>query len=268
MSPPTLTPTTSGVRAPWPRLRSLPCLTRLGIACLLCVLVGGMVVSGRVLYNFYEPRDERPGLTVRDIEGGYHGTITPSPLLDALERGHPKELGDAPRAKLVAWLKGAKVAESYENIDLGEDAPSEIMAASCVKCHSRKAPESVPQAARAVPLDYWTDVKPLAFSKEILPTDVKLMATSSHAHTLALSTLCLVLACMLGMTRWPRGMNGVLALAMGLGLLVDMGSWWITREHGQFAYAIVIGGFVFAAGVVLSSLAILFEIMLPERAGE
>ena len=109
-------------------LRSLPYLFRIGIALTMFVLLGGYVVSGIHMNWHYENRDEEPGLTINDIIGAYHGVQSPSPLVQALEEGHPETLSDPERDALLEWLRGDQLSQQYDNLDLGEDAPSEIIA--------------------------------------------------------------------------------------------------------------------------------------------
>ncbi len=120
-----------------PRLGSFPFFFRMGICALVITLLGGYIVSGLHLRWHYDNRDEVPGLTINDIVGAYHGVQTPSPLIEALESGHPDTIEDYERTELLGWLEGDRVSLDYDNLDLGELAPSEIIAVSCVDCHTR-----------------------------------------------------------------------------------------------------------------------------------
>jgi len=125
-------------------LRSLPYSFRAGIALLTITLVGGYFVSGLFLRWHYENRDEKPGLTMNDFVGAYHGVQSPSPLIEALESGHPESLSDPERAALLEWLRGDRLSQDYDNLDLGENAPSEIIAFNCLDCHTRSATGRTP----------------------------------------------------------------------------------------------------------------------------
>lgn len=243
------------------QLRALPYFFRLGVVFLVLTLLGGYVVSGLHLRWHYENRDENPGLTMNDIVGAYHGVQSPSPLIEALESGHPETIEDFERTALLDWLKGDRVSQDYDNLDLGDEAPSEIIAVSCLDCHTRGA--SGPDAYPQVPLEYWDDIQKIAVSKDIQPAGTEIVAMSQHTHAPTMAVIMLVLGLLGMMTRFSKKLLGFVVCVAGLGLLVDMAGWWITREYAGFAYAIVVGGGLYAAGTVLVGLAVVIDCLLP-----
>lgn len=248
----------------WPRLCHLPGMARVGIAALMLTIMGGLLVSAWHLFDHYQNRDETPGLSMNDLKGAYHGVSAPSPLLESLKSGHPETLAPTDREALVTWLTGDKISENYDNLDLGDRAPSEIFQNSCMQCHSRKVADREP-IAKTIPLDYWDDVKPIAFSKDIQPGSVKVLVASAHAHSLSLASLALLLAAALLMTRFPRGVSGLLIAAMGLGLLIDIACWFLARHHPGFTYAIVLFGAAFNGACGVSAAAVLIDVLRPGK---
>ncbi len=244
-------------------LRSLPFFFRMGICALVITLLGGYIVSGLHLRWHYDNRDESPGLTINDIIGAYHGVQTPSPLITALESGHPDTIKDSERTTLLAWLNGDRVSQDYDNLDLGDQAPSEIIAVSCLDCHTRSA--SGPDANPDVPLEYWDDIQKLADSKDIQPAGIDIIATSQHVHAPMMAIVMLVLGMLCALTRFSNRLIGVIVFIAGFGLLIDMAGWWITREFASFAYVIVLGGGLYAIGTTLISCLILLDCLLPSR---
>lgn len=247
-----------------PRLRDLSPLARLGLTCLLLVIAGGFAASIRYVFTHHGKRDDRPGLTVTDLQGVYHGVSTPSRLGEALRRNHPPELPAAERDALLAWLAlpPERLSAAFDDLDAGENAPSEIIARACVSCHARQAADPV---ASRIPLDYWDDVQKLAVSREISPNSVDILVVSTHTHALSLGTLTVVLALLLLATRCPRWLAGVLIAALGASLLADLGSWWLARRHDVFAYVIAGAGGVYSAAGVLTLLVVLLDLWLPRR---
>jgi hypothetical protein len=251
------------------RLRSLPALAKLGATGLLLSLFMGMVASAMHLRWHYENRDERPGLTRDDIRAAYHGINAPSPLLSALERGHPEDLNVDGRTALLAWLRSSRIAEDYDSLDLADKAPAEIMAASCLKCHSRQGTASGPEQvkARAIPLDYWDDVKKLAYSREIRPMPEKITAMSMHAHALSLGTMSIVLAGLALATSLPRALvNGLVAIT-GLALAADLAAWWAARHVEGLVDVIIGAGALYNGSSVLLMLLVLVDLWLPGGRG-
>ena len=247
-------------------LRNLSLGSRFGVMLLLVVLLGGMAASLTHLYWHYSNRDERPEFTIDDIRANYRGLDAPASLLTALERGHPEKLPADRRAALLVWLKGKGLSENYDNLDLGALSPSEIIARNCVECHSTKAPATVDAKARAIPLEYWNDVKKVAFSRKVDPTPPKIIAMSTHAHALSLGTMSLVLAILGWMTLMPRKLIGTLVFLSGLGLLGDIGSWWLARNADIFVTLIAVSGGIYSFCTVALILVIMIDLWLPRPA--
>jgi len=244
------------------RLRRLPAATRFGLSCVVLVLLGGFLASGLYMADHHENRDERAGLTLDDIEGHYHGVRTPSLLRDALERGHPEQLAAASRDTLLAWLNGDRISEDYDNLDLGDQAPAEILAGSCLGCHARNADDPI---AASVPLDYWDDVKRIAFARTIEPVGTEVLLASTHTHALALGTVSALLILLASWTRFGRKLVPLVSAVMGCALLVDLAAWWLARDSAALVPLIVAGGAAFALGAVLLGVLILTDLWLPDR---
>lgn len=245
------------------RLRDLAPLARLGLICVVITLLGGTAASGLHLYWHHQNRDERPGLTIDDIRGHYHGIISPAPLLESLERGHPDELAPEDRKALIDWLRSDRVSRDYDNLDLGDFAPSEIMAESCLSCHARSA--TGPDAMTKMPLEYWDDIAPLSVSRQINPVSTQILAASTHTHALGLAAVTLVLAWLALLTSWPRALIALLVGLTGLGLMADIGAWWLTRIWIEFAWMIMGAGAVYNGGVVLLGLAVIVDLLMPGK---
>lgn len=250
-------------------LHRLPWGVRLGLTGLLAAIVLGMVASAAHLYNHYRNRDESIAFTMDDVKAAYHGLDKPAPLRTALERGHPEGFagkdGGEPRDVLLAWLKSGRIAEDYENIDLGIASPREILETNCVSCHSSR--EAAGKGGGIV-LDSLTAVRQQASSKTINRNPDRIIIMSAHAHALSLGTLSLVLVAMLWLTRLPRGVVSALAALNGLALVADIASWWLARDMEVFAYLIVGAGGVYNATTTLIAVVVAGAMWWPggERA--
>ena len=244
-----------------PRLGQLPTAPRVGLSALVLVLFIGLWASLEHMRGHYQNRDESPELSLDDLRGAYHGIDRSSSLLAALEGGHPEELADSDRQLLVGWLKGTRIAEDYDSLDLGESAPAEVIDRGCLQCHSRQS--GADEGTGVVPLDYYDDVQRVAFSKRVMPTPVAVLAASTHAHALSLATLGLVVVLLALMTRWSATAIGWSCALLGLGLLGDIGGWWLARLGADWVWLIVVSGVIFngATGLLLG--AVLLEMWLP-----
>lgn len=260
------------------RLRSLPLGARLGIVCLCAVLGIGLAASLRHMYSHYEKRDERAGFTPDDIRGAYHGMRSLAPLRTALERGHPETLGAGERGVLLDWLLGKedavtkarpaagnpRMSSEYDDLDLGELAPSEIMRANCLSCHARSAAATNP-IANTFPLDTWDDVRAIAASREVNPTDPKKLAISIHAHALSLGVMAVVVGGMFLCTAWPRGVAGWFVLLSSAGLLIDFAAQMLARAWEPAFWLIIAGGGVYNVLTAVMILGVAVDVVRPSR---
>jgi hypothetical protein len=243
---------------------------RIGLIGLVLTLMGGLLASLQHLRNHYSPRDgDKSDLTYIDVASAYHGVNVPSPLVEALQRGHPNELTDkdlpaADREALLTWLASENPGQTFDDESLGEMMPAAILERSCVSCHSVN-PENTEHAAAAIPLFYFDDVEKLTTSREILPTPTPILAMSTHAHALALAVQTIVLIGLLVGTRLPRGVVGVVAGTLGVTLALDIGSWWLSRDTEAFVWVILAAGGVFTGLSGASLLAVLIDLVVPGR---
>lgn len=248
-------------------LRGLPALVRLGVSCLMLTMLLGLAASGMVIYTHYENRDETRGLTMDDLRAGYHGLLAEAPLLHAINRNHPENLPKDQREVLLKWLSNDRVPENYDNIDLGVSSPSEILSTSCIQCHSRKADRKDPKVGAAPdwPLEFKDDAVKLAMSKTVNPAAKEKLAASTHLHAPAMAMMGTTMIGLLWLTRVPRGLVGVLAALIGLGLALDIGGWWISREYAGFVPMIAIAGAAFNGAVGLATALVVADCWWPTK---
>ncbi|MCP3915606.1 MAG: hypothetical protein GY711_08635 [bacterium] len=247
------------------RLRSLPAGMRLALTLLICVCAGGYAASGAHMIEHHQNRDEREGLSLVDLEGAYHGVTNRALLITAIERGHPDGLADADKDLLMRWLESDRISEDYDNLDLGDEAPAEVLAIACLSCHSARGDE----ATRAEPyLDYWDEVKAVAFSRDISPTDLKILIASTHTHAVALFTTTLVLCGLMFLTGFASALRSLLAIGASAGLALDIAAWWLARESASLVYAVVAGGALHAGCMGLMMIAVVWELWLTRRPAE
>lgn len=246
-------------------LRDLPALTRIGLSLLVIVMLGGLVSSGLYMRQHYDRRDRVEGFSMDDIRGAYHGVENISPMILVLENGHQTaeadaNLSDADRQALLGWLRGERVSEDFDNFDLGDNAPAEIIARNCLSCHARSAENAI---GETLPLEYWDDVESIAFSQKIEPTDPEIVMASLHTHSLSLAMIGIIAVMLASFTFWPRALVGLLAIACGGGLALDVGSWVFARQYEALIWLIVGGGVAYAGSTALLLLGTLMDLWRP-----
>jgi len=257
------------------RLRDLSLLARLGVACVVLVLLGGLAASAEHVVDHHGPKDDIKGLSLDDVMGAYHGVQAPPLLAAALQRGHPENLSSKAKDALLDWVLGPadasgkragpkQLAENYDNFDLGDMAPNELIAANCNSCHARAVADTH-AIAKTVPLDRRDDVLRLALPKNLTPVSTEILITSTHTHALSLGTLAVVTIALVLATGWPRRLVSLAAFLIGAGLLVDLGGQWAARQYAWGVYLLIGGGSVYGGASVLALLAVLVDLCLPRR---
>lgn len=241
-------------------LRRQPIGIRVGMTGLILVLFIGLLASAFHLVKHYENRDELPEFSLDDIKGAYHGIDSPGLLGSALERGHPESLPAEQKKVLLDWLGGGRIVEDYDSLDLAIP-PAEIIDQYCIECHTRAAGAAA--GTLIPPLEYFDDIQEIAFSRKVLPTPVEVLAASTHAHALTLSIQGLVVAALVLLTRWPRRWISILIAIMGIGLLGDVGGWWLARFSPSWALCIVVSGAAYSIGQGLLLTGVLADLWLP-----
>jgi hypothetical protein len=242
------------------RLRALPLALRAGLTGVVFALALGLWASLDHLRAHHEKRDEVAGLSLDDLVASYHGIHAPARLVESLRAGHASELPAVERDALIAWLGSTRVAEDFDNADLGAKAPAEILSARCTGCHARKSQDP----GSALPLEYWDDVKRLAFARELPATPLEIVTTSAHAHASSMALLTLAVMALAFCTRWPAALRCGGALAGGLALAADLSSWFLARESAAFVYVIAAAGAIWSTWMALALSSILLELWLPE----
>ncbi|UCD76833.1 MAG: hypothetical protein JSV91_07870 [Phycisphaerales bacterium] len=252
------------------RLRNFCPAVRFGLTCLLITILGGYASSFLHMVDHHSKRDEQPGLSLTDLRGAYHGVRVIAPMVTALEMNHPEELdmeGANPlhpedRQTLLRWLNSDRISEDYDNLDLGDAAPAEILAINCLNCHSRQATLGEGVGER-IPLDYWDDVRSISFSREINPTSVEILTTSTHTHALTMGVLTVVICGLLLATSFPRILVHGSIFLIGAGLLADLGAQWLARLWEPFIWLILVGGGVYGGLASLALVAVMIDLWLP-----
>ncbi len=247
-------------------LRNLPFGAKLGILCAVVVLFGGYEFAAiKHLIEHHSPRDGEEGFSLADVEGVYHGLNVESSLRGAIERGHPDTLPAEEREALLDRLRSEPndIRTNYDNFDLGDLAPAEIIDRSCLSCHARSASDPV---GRTIPLENFTDVEAIAFSRNVPPMDPAILLASLHAHAPTMAVITIVVAILACMCGWAPGwLRGLLILLAGAALLVDMASWFPARSYGSLSALILGGGVLHSAAMGLLMLIVAVELLLPAR---
>ena len=138
----------------------------------------------------------------------------------------------------------ARLSPTYDSLDLGADAPAEIIAVSCLDCHARSS-----EGEHAAP--------------GVRPMPLEVLANSTHTHALGMSAIGIALSLLALLTSWPRVIVGAVIGLTGVGLALDISGWWITRAVSDWAYVVIAGGAAYTGGLSLLGVLVLADLCMP-----
>lgn len=258
-------------------LRELSFALRVAATCLVLVMMLGYAASLYFVTQHVGRKDGEKGVSGLDLVGTYHGVKKPAPIVTALTgETHRAWLADMPKddfALLLRWTEGKlssaadPIAAAYLEPPPGapEDTmvPADVLDVHCGRCHSPDAKEGDGIGAR-VSLKRWPQVAPHAYTKELDPISVDILAQSTHAHALSMPTFAAVLAALALLTRFSRRLRHTVVLLIFFGLFLDLFGMWAGRWHPAFIYGgVVLGGALFGLGLGLSMAVILIDLWWP-----
>lgn len=225
---------------------------RLALTAFSLAILAGWFTATVNLYLSYEGLDGEPGLSVADVKTHFYGDRSQNRFVVALHGSMKENLFD-PEADLEPLTDWA-LAPGLPGFDLEahrklyEDRVAPVLDSDCLTCHVREG------KAGHVPLETYAQIEPL-LQVDTGPS-VMMLARFSHFHLIGMGTLALLTG-LLGFAFLRARIAGILSCLALVGLLVDVGGWWATRQTGWMAPMVPLGGTMFAAGIVMTHLALL-----------
>jgi hypothetical protein len=237
------------------RLRELPASLRLAITCFVMTIGAGYMFALLNVYIHYAKADGEPGLTAKDIIRTFYGPDDKQSLLEAkIKTGSMKDFvpDELSRGQLVSWVRDGASKELYDT-KIGK-----IFNENCTGCHG---PGGLMSAVPLAPYDQ--------IPKFILKMDrgkpLNALVQSSHTHLISLSMMFFLLAALFCCTGAPNWLKGAAAPLPFLGIMLDVGGWWLTKYQPIFAYPMMWGGALMGSAFAVFAFGILGECWFSKR---
>jgi hypothetical protein len=134
----------------------------------------------------------------------------------------------ADRTRLLTWVHDGAKAQTYPQV-------KPIFAANCISCHMAEA-QSIP------PLASFEAVQKVA--KADTGTSITDLAKVSHIHLFGISIIFLLTGAVFALSETPVWLRVSLVVVPYLTIVLDIGSWWLTKylDPAFFAYVVIVGG--------------------------
>jgi hypothetical protein len=180
------------------------------------------------IYDVHAGRDGKPGLSAEDIAIAYSGSKTATKLESALSGPMSGMLPADERATIIGWVhRGLDQAEYDSQI-------KPIIERRCLACHDGSNPH-------IVSLNDYESISKVAQ----IDTGMSLstLVRVSHIHMFGITFIFFIMGLIFSHAYvrpvWFK--CAVIALPF-LSIVIDIGSWYLTKFNTAFAWAVIIGG--------------------------
>lgn len=146
---------------------------------------------------------------------------------------------------LLGWVEAGAPRARWAEV-----APVLTGVKTCGGCHARGVDEGGLARVKAdLPFETYDDVLPSTERGAGMP--LAELTTTTHNHLFGFAVLAVLVGWIFTATRWRGPLAVLLPLAAFVGIVLDVGGWWLTRSFGSpFQWSVMLGGALFGAGVM------------------
>lgn len=235
-------------------LSNLPITLRALFSSFLIVI--GIGYLNAVAYLFLV--DVQPGRAAGErlfesISEKYHGSTSGTRLESALRGTMADKLTAEEREQIFQWINGGATREEFTKVQ-------PIFAQKCAPCHS-------PQSG--MPIPSFTSFDEI---KKVTAVDTGLsllqLARVSHIHLFGISIIFALTGAIFSLSATPVPFRTTLVVFPYLTIIMDIGSWWVTKYYSEwFAYIVIIGGALMGLALACQILISLWEMWIADLKG-
>ena len=230
-------------------LRSLPTTLRVLFSCfLLTIGIGYLTALSYLFLVDVEPHRKEGQRVVEGISEKYHGSTSGTRLEAALKGTMADKLTPAERDQVLQWVHAGASRDGYAKI-----AP--ILTQKCATCHN---------AQSGLPISALTSFEEVQKVTQI-DTGLSLLQLTrvSHVHLFGISIIFLLTGAIFSLSETPTWFRVVVLIAPYLAIVMDIGSWWVTKYYSPvFAYVVLLGGAFMGLSLACQILLSLWEMWI------
>lgn len=238
-------------RFTYPLFDDLPLSLRALYINILLIMGIGYIFAMIQIYEVDAGRDGKPGLSVRDIQIAYSGNQSASRIETALKGPMRGMLPDQERATIIGWVRdGASEADYNTKI-------KPIIEGRCLTCHNGGNPH-IPV------LTSYTEIAKLAQFDTGM--SIGTLVRVSHIHLFGITFIFGFMGFIFSHAHMRSTVLKVVVICMPfLAIVLDIGSWWLTKVSIGFAYVVVIGGALMGVAFAIQWIVSFYQLCLPGR---
>ena len=223
----------SGGPAPVPRqscvhFLQLPMGMRLLYTATLLVLGTGYLFAMIYIFESHAGRDGNAMLSVNDLVIAYSGSKADTRLESALKGPMANMLPQEERAEIVAWVRrGAKQDDFADKVQ-------GIMEKRCESCHNGTNPH-------LANLKGYANLSQMAQQDHGM--DIFTLVRVSHIHLFGITFIFFIVGSIFCHAHIrPLWLKCVIIVVPFLFVLLDIGSWYLTKLYEPFAWVVMLSG--------------------------
>lgn len=216
----------SGYR--YPLFFDLPTSLKVLYTNVLIMFGFGYVFGLIQIYEVHAGADNKPGLSVKDIQIAYRGHGGATRLESALRGPMSSMLPESEAAEIIAWARaGADEIEFDATV-------RPILQARCIGCHDGS------NAALPNLTTYGDTMKVVNIDTGV---SIGTLVRVSHIHLFGLTLIFAVLGLIFSHAYIKgRYIKSIVIMVPFLAIFIDIASWWLTKMSAVFGYSVIVGG--------------------------
>ncbi|HEC19353.1 MAG TPA: hypothetical protein ENI97_08415 [Gammaproteobacteria bacterium] len=212
----------------------LPIGMRVMYTSTLVVLGVGYLFAMIYIFASHAGRDGKPGLSVDDLIIAYSGSKSDSRLESALKGPMANMLPQSEKSEIISWVRRGASEEEFNKGAPGAKPIAPIMEKRCLMCHNGSNPH--------IP-----NFKEFKNIKEVAQLDTGMdifsLVRVSHIHLFGITFIFYIVGSIFCHAYIkPFWLKCVLMMTPFLAILLDIGSWYLTKLYPPFAWVVMISG--------------------------
>ncbi len=237
----------------WLNLPNLPLPLKALFTGYLLVVGVGLLMAGLQIMMTHGMADGKIGLSKNDIVYSYYGDRTHSKIESKLNGSMKMNAPDAVRADIIEWVHKGAPRKDWDDHFKG------VFEKHCVMCHG-----NVPGIPDFKNFD---EVQKVAATSD--GASIQSLTRVSHIHLFGISFIFFFISLIFSFAvNVPRKIK-VLAIAFPFGFLIlDILSWWLTKQSPSFAWLTIIGGVGYSLAATFMWFTSMYQMFILPRTGK
>lgn len=206
----------------------------------------GLLMAGAQIMLTHGMADGKPGLSMNDIVYSYYGNRSGSKLESALTGKMKSKAPENVNFAMIQWVRDDAPVAEWDNI-------GPLFEKYCTSCHDAESGLS--------------QVNKLEVAKSLAETDhgasIAALTRVSHIHLFGIGFIFLFVGGIFGMAEFNQCWKLILISTPFAFLVLDVGSWWLTKFWPACAWFTMIGGFGYSLAATVMFVTSLAQMWLP-----